>query len=1049
MDIVRSSIKYPVTVTVGIVLLVLFGLLSLFAIPIQLTPDVDRPTITVETEWLGASPQEIESEIVIEQEDTLKNVEGLRRMKSESQDSEGRVELEFPVGTDIDTALLKISNRLQQVSEYPPEAERPVIISASEQIPPIAWMHVTTLPGADVDVWNQRRFFDETIRPMLERVPGVAKSNLYGGRDTIMDVVLDIEKMASLNVTFDDVVRSLQKENQNFSAGNFDEGKRRYIARTVGQFQKPEEIDEVVIKDISGAPVKIKDIGKARLGHDQLRNITMGFFKPSLALNLIREPGANVMKVMAEYKKTLKEINEEILAPRGMKIIQVYDETDYINGAIRLVRNNIFIGGTLAILVLLLFLGSIRSTLIIATAIPVSIIGTMLCMGLLGRNINVISLAGMSFAAGMVVDNSIVVLENIFRHREMGESRIDAAYNGTKEVWGAVLASTLTTMAVFIPVAFVQDEAGQLFRDIAISISAAVGISLMVSVTLIPSLSARILTVSTRNSREGKHHLIGKMLSAPFAAVRDKVVALSDKIIGRRMLEVLVVLVLTAVSIGAAYFLSPKAEYLPEGNRNLVFGILIPPPGYNLDKLKEIGDFVGDRVKPLYKVEPGSAKDKENKGVGIKHYFYWATPERVFMGLLSRDPDKVNELVPILREALDEVPGMISIVTRPSLFSRRIGEGRSINIELTGPDLAKLIRIGKKIFGQLKGLIPGVQVRPVPGLDLGNPEIKIVPNRERLAQLNMNTSDIGQYVDSLLQGRKIDEYLLNGEKIDLKVSAGDTYVSRTQDFASLPIRTPDNKLVRLGDVADIELIAGPTQINRIERRRSIELVAIPPAQVPIEEAMDTIRNKIQRPMVESGEIGGAYHFKMAGTADDLSRTRQSFQRNFVLALVITYLLMAALFENWLYPFLIMFTVPVAAGGGFVGLYLVNAFIAYQPLDILTMLGFVILVGTVVNNAILIVHQALNNIRDKGMERREALVDSVRTRVRPIVMSTSTSVMAMMPLILFPGPGSEMYRGIGSVVVGGLVLSTVFTLFLIPSFTSLMWGVGDRLFAKQV
>ncbi len=1045
MAIIQSSIRYPVTVSVGIFLLVLFGLLSLFAIPVQLTPDVDRPKITVETEWPGASPREIEEEIVIEQEDTLKNVEGLTRMKSESMDSQGRVELEFPVGADVNAGLLKVSNRLDQVPQYPPTAERPVIISASEQIAPIAWMHVEKLPGAEGAIQEHRRFFVEKIRPLIERVPGVAKSNVYGGWDRIMEVVVDVEKMSSRRITFTEVIDALRRENRNISAGHFDEGKRRYIARTVGQFQRPEDIDEVVIKSVDGAPVKIKDIGFARLGFDEPNVMVLAQFEPTIVLNAIREAGANVIEVMDGIKRTLEDINENILPAKGLRIVQVYDETDYINSAIERVTDNIMIGGTLAIIVLLLFLGSVRSTFIVATAIPVSIIGTMLVMGLLGRNINVISLAGMSFAAGMVVDNSIVVLENIYRHREMGESAPEAAYRGASEVWGAVLAGTLTTMAVFIPVTFVQEEAGQLFRDIAIAIASAVGISLIVSITLIPTLAARILKVDTPAERAAKSGFSVRRLLSPFGKVKDGVTAVSRFVLGHRLREVFVVVLLTALSLTAAYFLSPKTEYLPEGNRNFMLAILIPPPGYNLPTLEKMGEYIGEGIKPYWGVKPGSEQDKKLKGVGIQQYFYVATRSRVIMGVKSRDPEKVRELAPVLKGILNSIPGMISIVTPASLFSREIGRGRSIDIELTGPDLAQLVQLGGRIFGQLMEILPGAQVRPIPSLDLGNPEIRIVPDRERTAALRMNTSEIGAYVDALLQGRKIDEYLLDGEKIDLKVAAGANFIERTQDFAGLPIKTPEGKLVTLGDIADIDLVSGPTQINRIERRRAIELVTIPPAEIPLEEAMQRVRNQIEKPLREEGAVGGRIGFRMAGAADDLTRTRKSFQGNFLLALLITYLLMAALFENYLYPFLIMFTVPLATAGGFIGLWMVNRFVAHQPLDVLTMLGFVILVGTVVNNAILIVHQALNNIRDRGMPRREALIDSVRTRVRPITMSTATSVTAMLPLVIFPGAGSEMYRGIGSVVVGGLILSTVFTLFLIPSFTSLMWAVGARVF----
>jgi HAE1 family hydrophobic/amphiphilic exporter-1 len=659
----------------------------------------------------------------------------------------------------------------------------------------------------------------------------------------------------------------------------------------------------------------------------------------------------------------------------------------------------------------------------------------MLCMSLLGRNINVISLAGMSFAAGMVVDSSIVVLENIYRHREMGKSAMEAAYVGASEVWGAVLASTLTTMAVFIPVTFVQEEAGQLFRDIAIAIASAVGIALIISITLIPTLSARILKVSGRASNNDQEKSSG---FSPMGLVRSGIMWLHRRIIGVRTREIGVIVILTALALGSAYYLSPKAEYLPQGNRNFMLGILIPPPGYNLDTLEKIGNRIGEDLKPYWRVEKGSERDEEVKGVAIDEYFYVATRARVFLGVKSRDPEKIRELFPIIQQSLGSIPGMIAIVSQASLFSREIGRGRSIDIELTGPDLTRLVGLGSRMFGQLMGIIPGSQIRPVPSLDLGNPEIRVTPDRQRLAALGMNTSQIGEYVDSFLQGKKIDEFLLEGEKIDLKVAALPDFIQRTQDFGDLPIRTPGGALVTLDEVADIDLVAGPTQINRIERQRAIELLTIPPPQVPLEEAMARVRNQVEAPLREEGAIGKEYSMNLAGTADDLTKTRKAFQGNFLLALLITYLLMAALFENYLYPLIIMFTVPMATAGGFIGLYVVNRWVAPQPLDVLTMLGFVILVGTVVNNAILIVHQALNNIRDYDMDRREALLDSVRTRVRPIAMSASTSVMAMLPLVIFPGAGSEMYRGIGSVVIGGLILSALFTLFLIPAFTSLVW-----------
>ena len=497
MKLVDASIKYPVTVIVGVIFLVLFGALSLLRIPVQLTPDVTRPQITVSTRWPGASPQEVERELVDQQEEYLKSVEGLTRLTSESRDSQGRITLEFAVGTDIDLALLKVSTKLDQVPSYPDDADRPVIISASENARPIAWVVLRRIHEDAPAIETLRNFAEDYIQPRLERVPGIAKVNVFGGREEEMQVIFDEIAVAARQLTIAEMARALVAGNQNISAGNFDEGKRRYIARTVAEYLNPEEAEKVVIKYFDDAPVNIRDVARIRYGYKKKENVVHHKGKETLAINAIRQAGSNVLQVMDSYKKTIADINETLLADQGLLLEQVYDETDYINSAINLVRQNLLLGGVLAIIVLLIFLRSFASTLIIALAIPISILGTFMMLVLFGRTINVISLAGCAFAIGMVVDNSIVVLENIYRHSQVGEKKEQAASFGSKEVWGAVLASTLTTIAVFLPVIFVAEEAGQLFRDIAIAISFAVFLSLIVSMTVIPSLASRILGSKT------------------------------------------------------------------------------------------------------------------------------------------------------------------------------------------------------------------------------------------------------------------------------------------------------------------------------------------------------------------------------------------------------------------------------------------------------------------------------------------------------------------------------------------------------------------------
>ena len=1032
MRLIATAIQRPVSVTVGVLLVALFGLISLFRIPVQLTPDIDRPIITVSTVWPGASPEEVEQEIVQRQEEQLRSVEGLVLMTSESNDSRGVVSLEFSVGVDPDAVMLLVSNKLDQVFGYPLDAERPVI-SAGGSGPSgaITWIMLQPLPDrGDLDIERYRDYAEEVVKTALERVPGVSRSNIYGGYDRQLQVIVDPQAMAARQITVQDLAQALARENINTSAGTFDEGKRRYIVRTVGQYQQPGDIEQVVVRSADGTRVTVGEIARTRLGYVRTVASVRQKGDPAIAVNAQRETGANVLEVMDGIRRTIRDLNEGPLAREGLQLKQVYDETDYIDSAIGLVRSNIVIGGTMAVMVLFIFLRSVSSVAIIATAIPISIVGTFLAMWLLGRNINVISLAGMSFAVGMVIDNAIVALENIFRHQQMGKSRVRAALDGASEVWGALLASTLTTVAIFLPIVFVEDEAGQLFRDIAIAVSCSVVLSLIVAISVIPSLANKILSGGERR---------GSRLVSWGEGVRSFIARSVFRISGSTVLRLGVITGLIGLSLGIAITLLPKSEYLPTGNRNLIFGIVLPPPGYNLDELIQVGQTIEDVLRPHWEAaaDPDGPQAQALSGPPIANMFFVAFGRSAFMGARSTDPARVRELIPIIQgPVLGGVPGTFAVVQQSSLFQRATGSGRSIDIDITGPDLDHLVGLGGRIFGQVRQVVPGSQARPIPSLDLGNPEVRILPDRVRAADLGLSAREIGSAVNALMDGALVDGYQFQGEEIDL-VLRGEEDWFRTQDIAALPIYTPRGQLVPLSAVARVEVTTGPEQINHIERDRAITVRVIPPETVPLETALEALQTEIVQPLVDSGDLAPPYQIQLSGSADDLRRTRQALQWNFLLALVITYLLMAALFESFLYPFVIMLSVPPALAGGILGLEVVNRTLTYQPLDILTMLGFVILIGVVVNNAILIVHQTLNILREAPeTPLREAIHDAVFSRVRPIFMSTITSALGMLPLVVFPGAGSELYRGLGSVVIGGLLLSTLFTLFLVPTFLSL-------------
>lgn len=1152
MHPIEACVNNPVKVIVGVLLLALFGTISLFRMPMQLTPEVQIPTLTVQTRWPGASPQEIEREIVQEQEEQLQSVEGLQKLSSESLDSLGRITLEFPVGANMDEALVKVNSRLQQVREYPEDALQPVISTSNAADRPIAWFILSALqssaeeiragaerhpeirqellrvartdnPGLrvlrlrqlaeahpeidellppDLNVPGMRRFAEDMIKSRLERVEGVSESNVLGGLEEELQVIVDPVRLAARNLTIDDVRRVLRDQNKDTSGGNFWEDKRRWVVRTTNQFRSPEQVAGQVLASSEGSPVFIGDVAEVKLGFKKPDGMVRRFGDTAIAVNAIRQTGANVLDVMEGLREAVDELNNQLLEGRQLQLMQVYDETEYIYASVGLVNQNIIVGGSLTMIVLMLFLhlqwrtlvivpaivlaalvamfvnpwlfivllavilGAgfwfARGALVVGLAIPISIIGTFLMMNLWGRSLNVISLAGMAFAVGMLVDNAVVVLENIYRHFQTGDPPFEAAVKGAKEVWGAVLASTLTTLAVFLPVLFVEEEAGQLFRDIALAISAAVALSLVISITLIPMATSRLLKNPQQAAAPsaGRRWRLGHLaLMAVVQRSAERFVALvveTNRAIQRHLLSRLVVVFgLVGLAALVSWLLWPKVEYLPSGNRNLVFGIILPPPGYNLDELTRMGEIVEQHLQPYWDIDPDSPQADQLNYPAIYDFFYVARDKSVFVGVRSVDPTRSGELVPLIQEVREKLFGAIVVAKQSSLFEQGLTAGRTIDVEITGPDLERLVELGSAVLGKVTGggggepVVPEAQVRPVPSLDLSSPEMHVIPRLLQAQQMGVDATSLGYLVNALVDGAYAADYFIGGDKIDLTIIGHPSTVTQTQDLEVLPIATPVGQLVPLSALAEVRPAAGPEQINHRERQRAITIEVSPPPEMPLELALQRINDEIIAPMSGAGQLDGGYRMTLSGTADKLRNTWLALRWNVLLALLITYLLMAALFESWLYPLVIIFSVPLGAVGGLIGLraleyYLVLQRLPPQGLDVLTMLGFVILIGTVVNNAILIVHQSLNLIRDAGLTARDAILESVRTRVRPIFMTTATTVLGLCPLVLFPGAGSELYRGLGSVLLGGLLVSTVFTLIFVPTLFRIMMDLKDML-----
>ncbi len=1139
MGLIRFAIENPVKVAVGVILLVLFGLLTVLDIPIQLTPDVDRPIITVATTWRGASPQEIEREIIDRQEDKLKNCNNLKKMTSEATRGQATIRLEFPVGVDKNVAYIDVSDKLRQVTDYPDEVDEPTISKTDDDMANvIAWL-ILYSDSDTVNVAALKTEIEEDVKPLLERADGISEVNVYGGLDREIQVFIDPFRLAARSLTFQDVAEALRAQNTNISAGTIIQGKRDYSYRTLGEYTTVEEVEDTVIAYDEGGPVLVRDVADVVDGFRKQFAFVRSKGQFVIAMPCRRETGANVLQAMENLKEQISLVNATILHPRGLslELTQVYDETVYINSSIDLVINNVYTGGFLAIVVLLLFLRSGSATGIIAVSIPISVVGTFLIIALLGRSLNVIMLAGMAFATGMIVDNSIVVLENIYRHRSMGKSRMQAALDGAHEVWGAVLASTLTTMVVFLPVIFVEEEAGQLFRDIAIAISSAIVLSLVVSILVIPPLASRFFGASKAiTERANRPYWIGEHLGRIVGTVNRSTLARLGLAGG-----------VTGLSIFLTWLLVPPSEYLPAGNKNLIFGFFLSPPGYSVEEFKQMATIVeegdpavpNDGIRPFWEAKPedvaklptvdipvgiDGGEIREVKPPAINNFFFVTFGGVAFMGCTSRDAENVKPLEFVMERAGRRVPGVFSMFTQASLFQSGRTAGNTVDLEIRGDDISQVTAAAGVLVGKIMEAGYGYPSPSPANFNLGAPEIQIVPRRALAAEMGLDVSRIGFITESLVDGAYVGEFNDRGDKIDMVLRVAGTENASVREFSSIPVFTPRGGVVTLDSFCDLRSVPAPQQINHIEEMNAVTLSVEPKPGVALGETMRELQEDIIGPLRKSGAIPTTVFTVLAGTADKLTQTQRALvgdfnqsmtrprifglpvwasvtllmaavvaaaialgfvvgrrraivfgmlgmaaviavvlglnpllsvgvlQSRMLLALIVTYLLMSALFESFVYPFIIMFTVPLATVGGFAALRIVHEVSLYditaptQQMDVLTMLGFVILIGIVVNNAILIVHQALNYGRNEGMALQEAIVKSVATRTRPIFMTALTSCFGLVPLVVVPGAGSELYRGLGSVVLGGLLVSTVFTLVVIPTLFSLTVDAQARLLA---
>ena len=997
MSPTKLALSNPTAALVTALLIVLFGFLALRALPVQLTPEVERPEITITTAWRGAAPEEVEAEIIEPQEDQLRGLPGMTELLSEARQGSGKITISFDVDFSLERGLIEVINRLNRVPQYPNDADEPILSTAGGRSRPIAWFIIKPAAGNEINIEDYRDYIEEVVQSRFERVAGVALSEVRGGNEREVRITVDPYKAAGMGIDLVNAA-SIVGNNEDVSGGTVDVGKRRYILRYTGALD-PKDLAALVIEWRDGQPVYLRDIASVTVQPSDRDNFVITRGEPAIAVNAYREAGVNVLDVMTDLQLAMAELKDGPLKRSKLNIEQVYDETVYIHSSIQLLRSNLGLGVVLAVLILWWFLRRIRATMVVTITIPLCLCVAFVVTLAAGKSINVISLAAMAFAVGMVMDAAIIVLENIVRLKEKGESAFDAALKGTIQVWPALLASTATTVAIFLPVLFLRDQSGQLFADLSIAIIAAIIASLFVATVLIPAASMVWL----------KKTIFVDKHSGIWDLVTDKITHVTQSSLSR----VIIVALLITVPIASSIVLFPDRDYLPTGNRNLVFGFVLPPPGVNVAHIKdEMGDVIADRIQPYLTGE------KQPK---IKHYFFVASAGSIFIGGRAEDPTRVDELVGILNQVVSGFPDTFAIVRKASLFSG-FGANREIEVNVQGTNIDALIETALAGFIAIPQKLPGARVRPRPGLELAEPELQLAPRDDRLREAGWNRETLAQISRILGDGMQVGEYFDGDERLDILVRVP-TWETPEQ-LTAIPLHTPNAGVVPFGELVDVIRTAGPNTIRRLDRRRTITLEVTPPDDIPLEQALKIIQSEvapIMEPLLPNDGV-----IRYGGSADNLKVAISNLSSSFIVALIILLLLMAALFRSFFDSLLVMLALPLATIGGVIALKILGL-----PADLLTLIGFIILLGLVVNNAILLVYQARTSERE-GLARNEAIRNAIRTRIRPILMSTSTTVFGMLPLIIFAGAGAELYRGLAAVIVGGMIVSTFFTLVLIPS-----------------
>ena len=1020
MNLTELSTRQWPSVAVAVALVALFGLTSIATLPIQLLPDIEEPQISVANFWRAAAPEEMEANIVEPQENVLRNTPGVTNITSFIGRGQGFVNLTFAVGTDIQTAKLDVINNLTQAPPRPADAIEPQVGSGGgPQTPGAASLLVRVLPdNPDKELANYQQLIEDHVQPRLARIPGVSQVFLAGEQPREVHITFDSYRAAALGVQVNDIIATVSRATDS-SGGFADVGRRQYTVRFVGQFN-PDELNEQIVGWSNERPIYLSEVADVDIVPREVDGFTLRNGFPAYYITVQRDPDANTVSILDEVNIAIDELNAGPLLEAGLEIDLSFDASVHIRRAIALVQGNLGIGLLLAVGILYFLMRSRRATFLVTATVPLSVLVAFVALRMFDKSLNVISLAGLAFSVGLVMDAAIVTLESIVRCRQEGASQAEAVARGTRQITGALFASTVTSVAIFVPVLFMEGMEGQLFQDLALTIAVAVSASFFIAITVLPVAASFLLR---QENKDPCAHWWDKITRWVMHLTRTPARAMSwaAGILG--------------ASVLAVVLLVPKANLLPQAPSDSLNTFFAMPPGGTVEMVKEeVAGVIVERLKPYMDHE----REPYIRGYNLSSF---GTFNALFIYPL--DPNRIEEMIDIVQnQVLVDLPDTQAFVQRSSLLNFGFDGGRAINVDLQGPNMVALSEAAVAGMEIINEVVPGAQVRPNPGLSFAEPELQLAPNDRRITAAGLDRATVANIVRALTSGTFVGEYFDGNDRMDM-ILKGPEWTS-PDELASIPIATPLAGIQTIGELADIQRTVGPSQLLRVNGQRTITLSVTPPADMTVQEALEQLQD-VAGPRLRDtmpDDVSIAYR----GTADRLQAAFQTMSINLAVAAVVLLLILAAMFRSLKDALLVMLSMPLAIAGGVIALRVLNLFTT-QAMDLLTTIGFLILLGLVVNNAILLVMQTRTGQRN-GLDRDTAVAEAVKIRARPIYMSTLTSIFGMLPLMLVPGVGSQIYRGLATVIVGGMFVSALFTLILLPSILRLTpLGLVEKLRRK--